>query len=417
MILCVIAVCGFAGSAYAHFLLNLNVRILHVEHLADGIRVYLRTPMPYLVAARMGPIGSDGQPGAAPYTINRIEEGTLVHYLDAARLRDDPVGLGSFASEGFRLVADGKRLDADVEQVRVSRVGTQPDFATLNEAKAAFTAGPPVPEPANPPYVGDAVVDVVLHYRSGVPISSYSVSSTLDPGLPGQENTANLILDYSPGGTKVFRARGLLTDPVTISRSAFAAVLTFTKEGIRHILEGADHVLFVLCLVLGAARLISLASRITGFTIGHSITLTAGFFGFVPSGAWFIPTVDIGIALSIIYAAAIAAMPGTSSAGRERNMFFVTLAIGLLHGLSFSFVLHKILQITSPDIWQSLLAFNVGVEIGQLIIILAAWSVFRLIERSSNTAWRIGRTGIALACMTVAVLWTWQRAWSLIETL
>ena len=102
-------------------------------------------------------------------------------------------------------------------------------------------------------------------------------------------------------------------------------------------------------------------------------------------------------------------MPGQALASRERNMFIVTGTIGLLHGLGFSFVLHKILQVTSPDIWQSLLAFNVGVEIGQLAIILAAWCVFRLFERSGNSAWRISRIGIAMACMAVAVLWTGQR--------
>ena len=173
----------------------------------------------------------------------------------------------------------------------------------------------------------------------------------------------------------------------------------------------------MLCLVLGAVQLKSLVWRITGFTIGHSITLTAGFFGFVPSGAWFIPTVETGIALSIIYAGAIAIVPARELAGRERNMFIVTGSIGLLHGLGFSFVLQKILQITSPDIWQSLLAFNVGVEIGQLAIILAAWSVFRSIEKSSKPAWRIGRTGIATVCMAVAGVWTVQRVLSVIATL
>ena len=417
IILCAIVLCGAAQSACAHFLLNLNVRILHVEHLQDGLKVYLRTPMPYLVADRVGPDVSDGLPAPAPYTTNSIESGVLVHYLDPDQLRRDPEGLGSFAGAGFRFVVGGARLDGDVDQVRVYRVGTEPDFATLDEAKAAFVAGPAVPELASPLYVGDAVVDVVLRYRTGAATSTYSVSSTLDPGLPGQENTANLILDYGPGGTKVFRERGLLADPVIISRSAFAAVLTFIKEGIRHILEGADHVLFVLCLVLGAVTLKSLVWRITGFTIGHSITLSAGFFGFVPSGTWFIPSVETGIALSIIYAAAIAVMPGKAFAGRERNMFIVTGTIGLLHGLGFSFVLHKILQVTSPDIWQSLLAFNVGVEIGQLAIILVAWSVFRLIERSSNTAWRMARSGIVMACMAIAVVWTVQRVLLVFETL
>ncbi len=110
-------------------------------------------------------------------------------------------------------------------------------------------------------------------------------------------------------------------------------------------------------------------------------------------------------------------MPRTKLVGSERSMFFVTCSIGLLHGLGFSFVLHKILQITSPDIWQSLLAFNLGVEIGQLTIILAAWPTFRLIQRSSDYAWRIGRAGIATACIAVAAVWTGQRVLSVIGAL
>jgi hypothetical protein len=401
----------------AHFLLNLNVRILHVEHLGDGLRVYLRTPMPYLVADRVGPVGANGLPEPAPYTTNRMEKGKLVHYIDPARLNRDPKGLGAFASEGYRFIADGKNLQATVEQVNVYRVGKQPDFATLDEAKDAFATGQIYQDNTDPLYVGDAVVDVILRYESGEPVYDYAVVSTLDPGLPGQENTANLILDYAPGGTKVFRARGLLNEPVTISRSVLSAVFTFIKEGFRHILEGPDHVLFVLCLVLGATALRSLIWRVTGFTIGHSVTLSAGFFGFVPSGAWFIPMVETGIALSIIYAAAIAVLPRSEQNSGERNMFFVTCVIGLLHGLGFSFVLHKILQITSPDIWQSLLAFNVGIEIGQLTIIVIAWPVFRLIQRSSEYAWRIGRIGIATVCIAVAAVWTGQRVLSIIGTL
>ncbi len=417
VLLSLVLLLGFAATAGAHFLLNLNVRILHVEHLSDGLRVYLRTPMPYLVADRVGPLGSDGLPSPAPYTTNRIEDEKLVHYLDHEQLRGDPQGLGTLAAEGFVFVAEGRRLPASVEQVHVYTVGAQPDFATLDEARVAFATGEPFPEETKPLYVGDAVVDVVLRYSVGAAIYDYSLSSSLDPGLPGQEDTANLILDYGPGGTKVFRARGLLAEPVVISRSALAAVMTFIKEGIRHILAGWDHVLFVVCLVLGATQLRSLVWRITGFTIGHSITLSAGFFGWVPSGAWFVPLVETGIALSIIYAAAIAVLPARTQAGGERSMFFVTCTIGLLHGLGFSFVLHKILQVTSPDIWQSLLAFNVGVEIGQLSIILAAWPAFLLLRRLSDRAWRVGRIGIAAGCIAVAALWTGQRALSVIGAL
>ena len=75
-------------------------------------------------------------------------------------------------------------------------------------------------------------------------------------------------------------------------------------EGVRHILEGLDHVLFVVCLVLGASGLGAPGmARVTGFTIGHSVTLTLGFFGYYPTGAWFVPLVETGIALSIVYTA------------------------------------------------------------------------------------------------------------------
>jgi len=408
---------GVAAPATAHFLLNLNVRILHVEHLAEGLRVYLRTPMPYLVADRVGPVGADGLPEPAPYTTNRMEEGKLVHYLDSGQLSRDPKGLGTLAAEGFRLVIDGKPQDATVEQVHVYLVGRQPKFATLVEAKAAFASRPVYSDTTGPVYVGDVVVDIILLYNAGGPVYDYAISSTLNPGLPGQEDTANLILDYSPGGTKVFRARGLLAEPVAISRSVLSAVVTFIKEGVRHILGGLDHVLFVLCLVLGATQIRNLVWRVTGFTIGHTVTLTAGFFGFVPSGAWFVPTVETGIALSIIYAAAIAVLPRSEQNGSERNLFAVTCAIGLLHGLGFSFVLHKILQINSPDIWQSLLAFNVGVEIGQVVIIVIAWPLFRLVSHLSRRAWHVGRWGIAAGCAAIAVFWTGQRALSVFGTL
>jgi hypothetical protein len=145
--------------------------------------------------------------------------------------------------------------------------------------------------------------------------------------------------------------------------------------------------------------------------------LTAGFFGFVPSGSWFIPLVEMGIALSIIYAAVVALTEGRRESRSEARMFVITSAIGLLHGLGFSFVLHKILQVDSPNIWQSLLAFNLGVELGQVMIILAAWPIFRLVARWSEPAWAIGRWGVALPCVAVAAVWTVQRALAVIRAL
>ncbi len=207
-------------------------------------------------------------------------------------------------------------------------------------------------------------------------------------------------------------------EPITVSHSALDAWKTFIVEGVRHILEGLDHVLFVICLVLGAMRLRPLLWRVTGFTVGHSITLSLGFFGFVPSARWFVPAVETGIALSIIYVAVVAVLPdirGVRPADRaEWTVVGVTGLIGLLHGLGFSFVLQNILQVTSPDIWQSLLAFNIGVEIGQLLIVLVTLLAFALISRLGVRVNQLSRYLVAGGCATLALFWVVERGGSVL---
>ncbi|MEM7192418.1 MAG: HupE/UreJ family protein, partial [Pseudomonadota bacterium] len=399
---------GF-GAAQAHFNLNLNVRVFHVEHTSDGLRVYLRAPMPYLVAGKRGEIGADGLPEAPPFTTNRYEENGLMHLVDIAALKADPLGLGDITARTLRIDEDGQQLQPKVLAVRAYPIGDQPGFATLDEAKAALSEGPVFPENVRENYVGDTLVDVALAYDAGAPVGSYTLSSSLDPDIPGQDETANAILDYGPGGAKVFRAQGLLNEPVAITASQTSAVSTFIVEGIRHILGGLDHVLFVLCIVLGATGLWSLISRVTGFTLGHSVTLTVGFLGFVPKGAWFIPSIELAIALSIIYAAIVAILTEEGHPARERTMFVVTFAIGMIHGLGFSFVLHEILKIDSPNLWQSLLSFNIGVEIGQLAIVLVAWPALLLMKKLNTTLWHYTRLAIALICISIAGFWTYER--------
>jgi hypothetical protein len=165
--------------------------------------------------------------------------------------------------------------------------------------------------------------------------------------------------------------------------------------------------------VLGAMRLKPLFWRVTGFTIGHSITLSIGFFGFVPTAAWFVPAVETGIALSIIYVAVVAIVPNFKPSWQqiksEWTVVSVTGVIGLLHGLGFSFVLQNILQVTSPNIWQSLVAFNVGVELGQLLIVIAAVLVFYLISLLGASVTKINTYIVAGLCAAIASYWVIER--------
>lgn len=403
----------WATTASAHFKLNLNVRILHVEHLSDGMNVYMRLPMPYLVAHLLGEAEEGELPSPAPYTTNRFEEGKLVHYVDAKQLRISTDDLAALAKNGIDLSIEDAKAEIEVERIRLYKNGTQPDFATLDDARRAFQDEPTYSVFEQGVYVGDTTVDVLLRYTSDAVVYNYALSSTLDPGLPDQDATANLVLDYSPSGVQIFRARGLLHEPVIVTRSVFDAVVTFIKEGVKHILEGLDHVLFVICLVLGAMHLKPLLWRVTGFTVGHSITLSIGFFGFVPTAAWFVPAVEMGIALSIIYVAVVAVLPdlkaGYIQSKNEWSVVAITGLIGLLHGLGFSFVLQNILQVTSPNIWQSLLAFNVGVEIGQLLIVMFAWLVFYLISFSGARITKLSHYIVAGVCACTAIYWVIER--------
>jgi len=89
----------------------------------------------------------------------------------------------------------------------------------------------------------------------------------------------------------------------------------------------------------------------------------------------------------------------------------------MLHGLGFSFVLQEILSVTSSNIWVSLLSFNIGVEIGQLGIVLLLWPVLYLIgkhlpHRLMGVKWLI-----ALPCIVIAAYWSGQRLLGLINTI
>ncbi len=395
-------------SAAAHFKLNLNIRVIHIDHQPDGLMVYLRIPMPYLVASLLGPEQSDGSRTPAPYTSNGEVDGELMHYLDEAALRADASGLGKLAADGHTISSGEVKPEPTIENVLVYSGDSQPPFSTLAEAEAAFKNSQQRFEVT--PFVGDSVVDVQLHYPLQTSLSTFTLSSNLDPGLPGQEDTANLIVDYGSTDPLVYRITGLMHEPVTIDRSAWKAARTFIVEGVRHILGGYDHLLFVVCLVLGAMTFASLAWRVTGFTIGHSITLTLGFFGFVPKGTWFVLLVEIGIAVSIIYAAVYALTKASRKQHALLGTLWVTALVGMLHGLGFSFVLQEILGVSASNIWVSLLSFNVGVEVGQLGIVLLCWPVLLAISTFKPAWMDKTRWVIALPCIGLASLWVGQRS-------
>jgi hypothetical protein len=142
-----------------------------------------------------------------------------------------------------------------------------------------------------------------------------------------------------------------------------------------------DHLLFVLCLVIPFRRLRPLVLVVTAFTIAHSITLAASVLGLAPDALWFPPLVELLIAASIL----AMALENIFSARIERRGL-LAFTFGLIHGFGFSFALRDSLQFAGGHHAMSLLSFNVGVELGQLLVLVVAvpvlaWLFRRIPER------------------------------------
>lgn len=122
--------------------------------------------------------------------------------------------------------------------------------------------------------------------------------------------------------------------------------------------------------------------------------------------------------MSIIYAALLAlSTKATTGQHDGKNGLLVTSALGLLHGLGFGFVLQEILGLTSANIWVSLLSFNVGVEIGQLGVVLLLWPLMQLLKRFNEHWYITAKWLIAISAIALASVWTGQRLVALTESL
>lgn len=218
-----------------------------------------------------------------------------------------------------------------------------------------------------------------------------------------------LVLDDLPPGAPVLasvRHGGEATVAVLDAAAPTLALgdpggwLRFVPIGAAHILEGADHLLFVLAFVLLVSRLRRLAGALTGFTLGHSLTLGAATLGLVqvpPALA------EALIALSVLVLAAEVARPRETWTRRHPGV--VAAAFGLLHGLGFAGALSALLP-PGAGVVGALLGFNLGVELGQLAFVAALLGLRRLLPAA--VAARARPVGV-LAMGSLAGFWLWAR--------
>jgi hypothetical protein len=230
-------------------------------------------------------------------------------------------------------------------------------------------------------YWNQGLLDVLLEY----PIRSEQSAFSIRPRLERLGIKVNIVLRFLPPGGEA-RAFDLHGDPglVRLDPSWYQAALRFIHSGFIHILEGTDHLLFVLCLVVPFRRFWPLAAIVTAFTVAHSITLIVTALGHGPNALWFAPLIEVLIAASIFYMA-IENVLGSS----VRRRWIIAFAFGLVHGFGFAYGLQQLLQFAGSHLITSLLAFNLGVELGQLLVLIvlvpALSFLFRYVPERAGT--------------------------------
>jgi hypothetical protein len=243
------------------------------------------------------------------------------------------------------------------------------------------------------------MLDVILEYD----IASEHSRFTMRPLLAHLGLQTTTVLRFLPAG-RAERAFQWIGDPglVRLDPRWHQAALRFVSLGFTHILGGIDHLLFVFCLVIPFRRIRPLIAIVTAFTVAHSITLIASAFGLAPDALWFPPLIEALIALSIVY------MAFENIVGpRLRRRWLVAFGFGLVHGFGFSFALRDSLQFAGSHLLTSLLSFNLGVELGQVLILAIVVPLLVALFRYV-VAERVGT--ILLSALVAHTAWHWMTA-------
>lgn len=182
----------------------------------------------------------------------------------------------------------------------------------------------------------------------------------------------------------------------------------FVELGLTHIIEGYDHLLFLFCLLIAGGTLRHFLVVVTAFTLGHSITLSASVLDIVSLPSQLTETL---IALSIVVAATLnipwlkkSVEPEESDSVKTRGL--LAGGFGLVHGLGFAGVLREI-GIQGAGVAAPLLGFNLGVEIGQLILVALFYPILLAVNKWNK------RIPFLIGCSVIAALvgayWTFER--------
>lgn len=413
--LCVVFCCC-SVLAQAHFIVETQNREIHVLPAAQGdTRVILRFPLTLAYAnelARRAP----GAAFSAPFMRTEMVQGAMYYRLDSAAALGDHDGFADFLMRDFGFSVQGNPVHpiktefvvidthANAESSRQIESGLRASAALLLPGVGSF------PER---PYISDALVVMSVILPEVGPADPLKIVLSSAPfAVPEGKYFETHITDHRQATARLLTFAGASFKPVTLAGSPVDSFKHFVTQGVHHIFTGVDHVLFVVCLVIAAANLRILLLSVTGFTLGHSITLAAGILGFTPQASWFIPLVECLVAISILLMGSLILLRRTGRQG-----FGLAGLIGLLHGFGFAFMLAGRLNEGGTALAIVLAGFNIGIELGQLVIVLVTAVLLRLAAAQTQWFSQWLRYGVAASACAIALFMIFRRSEALLQTI
>jgi hydrogenase/urease accessory protein HupE len=265
-----------------------------------------------------------------------------------------------------------------------------------------------VVSPIRATFVGNAFIERSTIRRAG----GLSGAKIFIDGLSALPTDVLVRIERLDGSTEVHRLnRSLPSFVVAGTPQTWDVVNTYLVFGVEHILAGMDHLLFVACLILIAGSWRRILITITGFTIAHSVTLTLAALQWVRLP---VPPIEATIALSIVFLAREIALERRDTL-TWRYPIAVSATFGLLHGFGFASALSDI-GLPQTEIPAALLAFNVGVEIGQVLFVASIISIvwlmtkaLQLFQLNLDGGLRRLEKPIAFGVGSITMVWTVER--------
>ena len=240
-----------------------------------------------------------------------------------------------------------------------------------------------------------------IRYQLTAPPGAIQVTAAMFPYDPNHQTFVNVYEGEALTQAILDRARPSFEYFSGTRQGVTAVIRKFVPAGVHHILIGPDHLLFLVGLLLLGGTFRQLLLVVTSFTLAHSITLSLAALNLVSPPS---RVIEPAIALSIVYVGADNLL---ARGGRDVRAW-IAFAFGFIHGFGFAFVLRE-MDLPIRALGWSLFSFNFGVEIGQLIVVIAVASVLTWLRARSESVGRQVAFAGSLVVIAAGAFWFIQR--------